>query len=437
MLLAVGAWLICFTALASSAVINLRQVRLAGVAVCLILCILVMLRPLMFFFGLDRPSPYAWFAMESWDLMADALLLTTVWIVTITITAMSLSGHDMGRRIFPKMRVLPSPQMLVLVVVGLTLLNLACTGYLVSRAGGIPQFVFAVKIGKELKGLFVLREIGTLAVALLIYGFMLSKRSALTGAPGMPKPWVFFALILVNFGVNYLWGNRFNIAIMTLSFGITYHVYIRRLSLAEILIAGLLALSALEGLKQLRNLLVSEVVGRDTGNNFDFWLRISASLHFNQFDAYLLALRDAGVMFDFREGRDAINGLLAWVPRFIWAEKETFQIGGWFRRVYEPTRVNGWPITAMGSWYVNFGYIGIVLGALVSGLVVAMMDTTYRYAPQDPWAATVGIAIPLQVLQGGVNFGFVQSYVLLVVPLFAVATFFRITASRSQMAQPA
>ncbi len=433
MWVAVAAWFICFAALSASAAIGIRYRRLALLAVCLLLTVQIMVRPLMFFAGVDSPSPQVWFDPNSWNLMTVALILTAGWVAILTTTTATLSHMSVGRRMMPHVTVMPNPRMLALVVIGLTVLNVICTAYLVAQAGGVAQFVFAVKIGKALKGLYVFRAIAPLAVAVLIYAFLLSRKSELAGQPGMLRPGLIIALIVVNFAVNYAWGNRFNIAVLTLAFGVSYHFYVAPLRPLKIIIISLLFLAALEGLKEIRNFMVSEVTGVRAGNDFDFWLRISASLHFVEFDAFLLALRDAGEAFEFRQGRDALNGLLAWVPRFIYPEKETFQVGGWFRRIYEPTKINGWPITVIGNWYINFGGVGMIFGAVLSGVVITAIDNAYRDLRVNPWSAGVGTVIPFQLLDGGANFGIIQAYVLLVVPLLLIAYVLKATAPKPRL----
>lgn len=433
MFLAICAWIIFMTVLLTAVRVHLRMASIVSLSVCFILMVQVGVRPVMFFLGLDSPAPYAWFAPNPWPLMTIALLLAALWLALLNSVALSFRGATGGAAFFPRMPHTPDLALIVFVGLVLTIISFGLTGYLVLTSGGLAQFVFGVKVGKDFAGLYVFREAATLSSAVLIYALLVSLKTGRENRGFLGKPLIIVLLILANLGTNYLWGNRYNIAVLTLAAGIAFHFYVRPLRVREVLLASAFLLAGLEGLKILRNALVSDVVGRDISNDFIFWHRISASLHFNQFDAFMLALRDVGDKFDFRQGKDALNGLLAWVPRFIYAEKETYHIGGWFRRVYEPAKQNGWPITVVGNWYVNFGMIGVFLGAAVSGVVVALGDQAFRAARVDPWMAATGSVIALQLFDGGVNFGFIQSYILLVIPLALIALFLRFVGRPAQV----
>lgn len=421
------------TVLIASARFHLRAMSIVSVAVCFILMVQVGVRPAMFLLGLDRPAPYAWFDPDSWALMTVALLLATTWLLVLNAVSLGFRSLAGGHVMFPRIARTPDIGLITFTGLMVTLLSLGLTGYLVLTSGGVAQFVYGVKIGKDFAGLYVFREIATLANAVLIYAALVTYKTPAHKRGFLGKPSIIIGLIFVNLATNYMWGNRYNIAVMLLAAGVAYHFHVRRLRFNEVLIASALLLVSLEGLKIMRNAMVSDVVGRDISNDFSFWLQISASLHFNQFDAFMLALRDVGDKFDFREGKDALNGLLAWVPRFIYAEKETYHIGGWFRRVYEPAKQNGWPITVIGNWYVNFGIAGVFLGAAISGIVVALADNVFRAANTDPWLAAIGSVVAFQLFDGGVNFGFLQGYILLVVPLALVAWFFRFVSRPAQV----
>ena len=425
MLVAIGAWIIFAVVLATSLRMHLRAAHVVGLGVCFVLLMQIGIRPLMFFLGLDSPTPYVWFDPNPWGLMAFVLLLASLWLVILNTVYLGFRGATGHAPIFPSMPVTPHPALIGFVGLVITLISLALTGFLLLQAGGIAMFVFSAKIGKDFAGLYVFREVATLAATVLLYGVLVSLKTPKAQRGFLGSPTFLVLLILVNFGTNYLWGNRYNIALMILASAAAYHFYVRPLRLRSLVLLSVLTVTGLEGLKVLRFALISEVVGRDVSNNFTFWHRISASFHFNQFDAMMLATRDVGDKFDFRHGQDALSGLLAWVPRAIYPDKETFHTGGWFRRVYEPQTRNGWPITVVGNWYINFGILGILFGAALSGAAVAIADQTLRTIRHDPWIAATGPVIAFQLFDGGINFNFLQSYILLVVPLALVAWVFR------------
>lgn len=435
MIVALFAWAVSIACILPLTLWAIRNKRPALVAICVILAIQTHIRPMLFFLGLGQPFPGTHFAATEWMLIATACLTVAAWVVMTAASYLALSPASVVLgTMLPQAPEQARPDLVRLAALSCALLALAATGYFVIREGGIGQFVYAVKIEKSLAGSFVFREIGTLAIVLCLYGLCLHARSGSSGPEVIPRRYrvFFFGLILALFVSNYMWGDRYNIAVLVLAIGLTWHLHIRPLRTPEIVTWGLAILIVLQALKYLRLALFEQASGLDASANEDFWLSLSVSLHFTQFDAFMLALRDAGDLFAFRGGADFWNGLISWIPRTILPDRETFNIGPWFRRIYEPTRINGWPITVIGSWYVNFGALGLPLGAMISGVVAAAIDHAYRNGGAA-WSAAMGPMIAFLMLDGGVNTGLPQRIVLLLIPLFLFALVLRLTAPRAHI----
>ena len=136
-----------------------------------------------------------------------------------------------------------------------------------------------------------------------------------------------------------------------------------------------------------------------------------------------------GDKFDFRNGLDFINGLLSWIPRFLYPSKEAFDVGSWLRQVYDPTQVNGWPPSIPAAWYVNFGPIGILLGTMISGMAIATFDAHYRDT-RTPWNATMGAMLTLLMAGSGIQTAFPQQIVLTLIPIWLLSIGLRATPQR-------
>jgi oligosaccharide repeat unit polymerase len=434
MTLAVISWLIGIILVTAAILFFVKRGNVAAVAVLLILVPQVFIRPLLFFAGLDAPFPYEQFGGPDWDLIATGLAIASGWIVIFFIT------HRLFvRPLRPFGSLLPqinsdfNIRVLFLCALGTTLLGVLSTGVLVRSAGSFVNFMYQVKIGKEFAGSYIIREIsvtGAIFSALTILYYEKRFRSRQDQKPSRRMVWVGVALMIVNLAFNYLWGNRYNIAMLAVAMGVAWHFHIRRVRVAQLIWLVLIAALILQSLKLVRNAAVEEVLNREIDRNQSFWLDISTSLHLSQFDAFILALRDAGERFAFREGRDFFNGLLAWIPRSFYPDKETFHVGSWFRQVYEPNVVNGWPVTTMGSWYVNFGGVGILIGGFVSGIVAAWFDAGYRNVRHSFWQATVAPAMAFLMFDGGVGTGFVQDIFIVMVPIYLLAFTLRILKKR-------
>jgi oligosaccharide repeat unit polymerase len=434
MTLAVIGWLIGALVLTVALTLVIRRGNVAAIAVLLILVPQVFLRPTLFFAGLDQPYPYEYFGGPDWDLIATGLAAATAWVAIFFVT------HQVFfRPMRPFGRLLPQVnadfdiRILFLCALGTTLLGVVSTGVLVRSAGSLANFMYQVKIGKEFAGSYIVREIsvtGAVFSALMILYYEKRYRSRQDRRPRRTMVWLGVAVLLTNLAANYLWGNRYNIAMIGIAMAVAWHYHIRRIRFRQLIWLLLVAALVLQSLKFVRNSAVEQVLNRDIERNQSIWLDVSTSLHFTQFDGFILAIRDAGERFAFREGRDFLNGLLAWIPRQLYPEKETFNVGVWFRQIYEPNVINGWPITTMGSWYVNFGLLGIIAGAFASGIVAAWFDAGYRNVRNSFWQAAVAPTMAFLMFDGGVGTGFVQDIFLVMVPIYLLALTLRILRKR-------
>jgi len=399
-----------------------------------VLMLSMIIRPPIILLGLDYPIPAGWFDGYEYHTIALGCLLATIWIVLflgffILARAIGMPRRGLLPLVERPLPITPLSVVTALVVGAATLL----TAYLILKAGGLARFQFAVKIEKGMAGLYILRQINTLGIvmSILVLAYFGGKTCATAAERKIRRRGLLFAgtLLFIGFANNYAWANRYTIAIALLGTGVMWHLHVKRISFLKAGILGVSTFAALQSLRALRFAMFSDVVGRDVDPNFNFWTEISLSLHLQEFDAMLLAIRDVGEKFDFRHGQDFINGLLSWIPRFLYPSKEDFGLGQWLRQAYDPTQVNGWPPAIPAAWYVNFGSIGIILGALISAVVLATFDAHYRDT-RNPWNATMGAMLTLLMAGSGIQTGFPQQIVLTLIPIWLLSIGLRATPQR-------
>lgn len=429
MFLAIIGWFSSVVVFGFSIFILARLRAFASVATIVLLGIVVNIRPALFFLGLDRPIAEGFWPNGYWMESAVASVASVGWVVLFTLSSLVLRPYftGLGKRFLPAS---PAQCSLLAVsgasVIG-TLIAVGATFALIVQSGGLAQFMVAVKIEKGLAGSYWIRHISVLAAFVALYGFVESRRrfgrtSAKHGLFQVARGGHYWVLIALNMGANFAWGNRMNLALFGLVALFAVHFHVKALKVRELLIVGIVSLAVLQGLKVVRGGYVEEVRGLENTALTETDVRsISLSLHFAQFDALMLALRDTDKKFDLRYGEDFYNGLVSWIPRSFMPEKDTYHIGGWFRRVYEPSRVNGWPVTVIGSWYVNFGAIGIVFGAIFSGFFAGLIDSRYRPANNDAWNGLVPLFLGFFMFEGGFNTGTPQQVVLTLIPLYLIS----------------
>ncbi|MES9861785.1 MAG: oligosaccharide repeat unit polymerase [Candidatus Thiodiazotropha sp. 4PDIVS1] len=401
------------------------KTRVAVVAIVLVLSWQFIPRPLMFLLGFDQPYPNYLFQKDIWDLVSQSLIIFIVWLALFILSYSIFFQKSLSlQRVLPRV---PDDKVgLILFTIAFitTLTGVLSTGYLIDSVGSIGSFMYQVKVGKAFAGYYVIREISiTGAIFSGISLLYFEKKYRASNRKNRYRRVALLSVILytTNLSFNYFWGNRYNIAMLLGALGIGWHFYIYKINIVKAALLILIASMMLQTLKNLRSENFGEVLFMDIKSTQPFWTDVSLSLHMSQFDGFMLAYQDAGKVFKLRNGKDFINGMLAFIPRKFYPNKETYAVGGWFRRVYQPEKINGWPITIIGNWYVNFGFLGILLGALISGTIAAIYDSINRNIRESYWQAGVAPPIAFFIFDGGVSTGFVQKIFLNVIPVIILA----------------
>jgi oligosaccharide repeat unit polymerase len=423
MLLAIIAWVTGVSVLMFMLRLFVKRSNITAATALIALFLQIFIRPMMFFCGLDMPYPYEFFGGHDWELVTVGILFATVWIVLFSVIHLIfLRPLIPFGPLLPQAHVQINSKVLFAAAVFTTFLGVILTGNFVLNAKSISNFMFQVKVEKAFVGLYVIREISVIGAIFSILAILYYEKNVrILNKKKRIMVYLTVTLFVLNLAFNYFWGNRYNIAMLFISLGIGWHFYIKRIKLFRLIVIIIALASVLQGLKIVRNEAFSNAIGSDIKISHSFWLSISTSLHFSEFDAFILAYRDAGDRFPFREGKDFINGLLAWIPRKFYPKKETYCMGGWFRRVYEPEKVNGWPATTIGSWYVNFGIFGIVFGSILSGVIASLFDASYRIVKKSYWQAAIAPSLAFLMFDGGVDTGFVQNIVTVIMPLYLLS----------------
>lgn len=105
---------------------------------------------------------------------------------------------------------------------------------------------------------------------------------------------------------------------------------------------------------------------------------LSRGINLITYDQFLLYLK-VSLEQPIRGGEDFINGLFGIVPRSIWPEKPLLINPGAWLGYYAYGRTDlGFPFTAPGVWFANFGIIGLMIGGALSGIGVRYAENLIR-----------------------------------------------------------
>lgn len=384
-------------------------------------------RPLLFVLGLDEPFPERLFeAATSAELVTKTLLGLSLYLALVLFGIAAVTqSRTKGFGPFFVSREIDLHRAMQVVAV-LTVLATILSAYLVARYGSVGGVITAAKVDKALAGMYVLRTIPAVGAVVATATFIDARKR-----PEVSRllAYAVLACAVANALYVFLWGSRSVLVIVgaTLILGLRSR---RRRSVKErqrvalrLGLAALLVVGAASGARVARDTLtrgeVQEVYSQASMSR-------QASLATNSilFDAAMLSFRDWPEHYEYRGGEDFRNGIAGLVPRVAWADKPTTIVPGkWFRQVYEPKKINGWPMGAGALWYLNFGWLGLVLGGVFSGFVLGAIAAAQRRRPSNGFNTAVGVVIGVYVLGLGWDNETLVRAVIWLGPLWLVARY--------------
>lgn len=392
----------------------------------LVFCLFYGFRPMMFILGLDVPYPTELFFPEEMpSLLPSTLLALSLYLAfaMVGIAAISRPGSRGWAPFFAPVetdlrRALTAT--LVLTAVG-TLVSV----YLMARYGGVGGVIVASKYDKALGGLYALRSISGVGAIVAVTTFIDMRRQ------GLPSRWVragVLASAFANAFFVFMWGSRGVLIVVAVVLILGLQPDRRRRRpvrrervLVRLLVAVVLVVVAASGMRIARdNLSHGEVQANYAASSS--WRQAAVGTNSIYFDAAMLSFRDFPSRYPLRQGEDFANGAVGVVPRFVWKDKPTgIPPGKWFRQVYEPRKLNGWPMGAAAVWYLNFGWWGLPLGGLVSGLVIGMLAAAQRRRPASGFNTGIAVVAAVFVLPLGWDNQVLMKFVIWLVPLWALS----------------
>jgi MFS family permease len=378
---------------------------------CYLFAFFYLFRDAIVSFGLDTPYPsYLFLPSQTPHLLLMSSFVLSAFLISFVVGY--TINRPMGAMFAPLVPVawrVPPLRRQVRLTVLLTAVATFISIGLFLRFGGFARVIAAAKLERELTGSNVLRIVpalgGVVATALILALYQERRRT---------KKWrkglllVAVSAAVLNAAYFMMWGSRQVGAAVILILGAGLWVFRRdpstprsrsaRPSWMRVILLGGVILMVVFGLRVLRDTLLWGGLLQPVQGSAIHEVSVASDSYF---DPTLLALRDWPAVYPYRHGRDFLVGLEGIVPRPLWPSKpEEASTGQWFRQVYQPWTVNGWPLGAVGDWYLNFGFIGIVLGGILAGVLYSVLMSAWRRAPSSPFTfasvmAVILFAIPL------------------------------------------
>lgn len=394
----------------------------------LVLCLFYGFRPLLFILGLDVPHPTdVFFPAELPGLLTRTLLGLTLFVAfaVLGIAAVLRSGTAGWAPFFAKEET--DPRRALLVVLVATGIGTLVSAYLLATYGGVGGVIRAGKYDKALAGLYWLRSVSAVGAVVSMTTFIDFRRQHLASRTLTLLPLVCGFL---NAFYVFMWGSRGVLVVVAVTLVLGLQAPRRSTTsagrqkvLVRLLSAVVLVVVLASGMRMVRDTLSHGEVQAGYASS-SAWRQASVGTNSIYFDAAMLSFRDWPSAHRHRGGVDFYNGVVGLVPRAIWDGKPAaIPPGKWFRQVYEPKKLNGWPMGAGALWYLNFGWLGLMLGGFFSGLVVGMVAAAQRRRPSTGFNAGVAVIAAVFVMPLGWDNQVLMKFVIWLVPMWILARF--------------
>lgn len=394
----------------------------------LVFCLFYGFRPFVFLLGLDGPHPTELFFPAGMPhLLTRTLLGLSLFLAMamVGIAAVTRSGTR-GWAPFFADRETDLRRALTVTFV-LTGIGALVSAYLMARYGGFGGVIVAGKYDKALAGLYWLRSVSAVGAVLAATTFIDLRRQ---GCTSRMLPLLALACATANALFVFMWGSRGVLIVVaaTLVLGLQPHrrrrPRVRRERvLVRLLLAMVLVIVFASGMRMVRDTLSHGEVQANYAEA-SAWRQASVGTNSIYFDAAMLSFRDWPSTYPFRGGEDFYNGLLGVVPRMVWKDKPTaIPPGKWFRQVYEPRKLNGWPMGAGALWYLNFGWPGLPVGGLLSGLVIGLVAAGQRRRPRSGFNTGVAVIAAIFVFPLGWDNQVLMKFVIWLGPMWLLARY--------------
>lgn len=365
-----------------------------------------LIRPAVIMLGVDLPENMHLFRADVKELARETMLIFFLGYLAFALgyglangrLSRRLASYMMGYR--PAIIRVARLNLLALVSV---LISGAMSAYFIVELGGLGNYMTEARLGLFAGAAYLqhLPELAVFIAALALYISMRRRR-------GLFIPALAFVASLVFL---FMMGERGGIISAFLFLAVLYHFGVRRLTVWNYLAYGLVLSLLLSVLGIARKEIMTgdegtavstsrmlEVIGDD-----ERWSALSVLQHLNAnaTDHFMVIVQDFDIT-NYTYGDDFYRGLIGVIPRSIWPNKpERITTGQWFTERYFPGKPSGRPITTVGIYYLNFGYVGVFLGMLISGLFCRILWHYLKGARYQPWCVILYLIFMFKILSWG------------------------------------
>lgn len=370
---------------------------------------------LFYLFGIDGGNIFFENARTSNAMIEMALVFFTFMVSLYSAYAM-FQHTKIGLKFFPDYT---PPKSDLMILTGLSILTLcaALVAWLPIRQSGGDIFA-AINLVRNMNfydGLSVLKkfvQFATFISSAYVIDLIVRKRKG--GKIAANYIVMIGALLAVNLFFSFIMGGK-GFVIFPLAFmALTYAICATKRPLRFLSVSALALVALILSLQFIRITLVKEAHIHDP---VDY---VYGAMHFDVMDGNVIFIDTLGTLHDEELGASFAAGAAGIIPRFLWPNKPAqISVGGGFKQSLIPGAHGGWPVFAYNQWFSSFGWLGVIVGGFLTGLILRIIQERYGQMTHDPFSVYISYIFILYVLSPtGLNNEIFMNYIFFVVPLF-------------------
>lgn len=349
-------------------------------------------------------------------------LILCLFVFGVTIGALGFRRTNLGQLILPDYKYARSDGMFLIGISVLTFCSFLVVLFPLRDANfNIIQAIANVRFeGYFFSGLNVFRQFVFFAAILSGGFFVYLSKLKYERVREISNTVIYYIVILfiLNIIFSLILGGKSFVIFPLFGTLLAYILCRSKINYTALGLCGLTLLIVIVGLQFFRTKVVTDM-------HVSHGETVYNGLYFIIYDTTLAYLEADEEFLDTKLGEDFGNSFIAIIPRFLWPEKPTSQIsaGNRFAHALQPHKDNpgGRPPYGMAQWYVNFGWIGVIFGGVLTGWILTILQEKYSDFRQNPFSFIIMWHFIFMVLgpwPGGIHNTSLMNYILYILPLF-------------------
>lgn len=346
-------------------------------------------------------------------------LIVTVFFAGILAGYLTFARPRLIAALFPAFTTRQIRPVILTGIALMSAISLAMAVFVLHQGGGLFSAIQLVRHSGDLDSFNFLRQfirLGTFLCIAFLLESLLRKRA---GLPTLPFELSLSSVFLgINLFAALMTGGKSYVIYPLFTLILAYVLYFRKSSLKSLIAPLIVLMTLILALQYGRTVFVAQ-------SDFNSERQVLTGIGASNLDTNLIYLDYIAREKPVETGGDFYNGVLGVIPRMFWQDKPgRITAGGAFRRSVDPGSNSGWPVFGFNIWYSNFGWIGVVLGGFLSGVLLRSLAYRYEDYPENPYSFCLLTLFTIHILvPGGMSNLILMQYILNVLPLWIFVLF--------------